>query len=213
MKICCHCGKKMIQKDTYIENDKYLGVISIPNVKYYVCLCGEESISGEILQKVDEEYARLLSELLLKRLSSMNDINKQFIPNRELVAKLGKTRQAIAKDFMLPRRIFNIVLFGQRYYLRESVELFVQTGDGRFPLVNKDDIIEVETENESLNYIQNQLQTTINTNSELVGQKSIRADRGKIKKRTTKSSVIITSRLNSLHVEDKTKSCCTNFVS
>ncbi len=137
MKICYHCGKKMDRRDTYIENDKYLGVISIPNVKYFACQCGEESISGEILQKVDEEYDRLLSKLLFKRLSSMDDINEKFMPNRELVAKLGKTRQAIAKDFLLPRKIFNIVLFGQRFYLRESVELFISTGDGRFPLFDE----------------------------------------------------------------------------
>jgi len=137
MKNCYHCGKEMIQKDTYIENDKYLGVISIPNVKYYVCQCGEECISGEILQKVDDKYDRLLSELLLKRLHSIDDINRQYMPNRELVEKLGKSRQAIAKDLLLPRRIFNITLFGQRYYLRESVNRFLSTGDGRFPLINE----------------------------------------------------------------------------
>ena len=127
----------MTPRNTYIEHDKYLGTITIPNVKYFVCRCGEESVSGEILQKIDEEYKRLLSELLLKRLSSIDDINRQYMTNRELVAKLGITRQAIAKNFLIKGRIFNIVLFGQRYYLRESVELFLRTGDGRFPLVNE----------------------------------------------------------------------------
>ncbi|MGI6353768.1 MAG: YgiT-type zinc finger protein [Lentisphaerae bacterium] len=138
MKTCFTCGEKMTPRDTYIEHDEYVGIITIPNVKYFVCRrCGEESVSGEILQKIDEEYKRLLSELLWKRLGSIDAINHQYMTNRELVEKLGISRQAIAKNFLIKGRIFNIVLFGQRYYLRESVELFLRTGDGRFPLVDR----------------------------------------------------------------------------
>ena len=72
--------------------------------------------------------------MLLQRLHSLDEINHLYLQNRELVKKLGVTRQAIAKNVLLTQKIYNIVLFGQRYYLRESVDLFLQTGDGRFPL-------------------------------------------------------------------------------
>lgn len=137
MKKCYNCGKEMVQGGTYSESFENIGTVTIPGVKYYYCTCGEELVPGEVMQKVEEEYERLLSELLLKRFRSMDDINRQFMPNRELVKKLGKSRQAIAKDFSLKRKIYNVTLFGECYYLRESVELFLKTKDGRFPLIEK----------------------------------------------------------------------------
>jgi hypothetical protein len=137
MNICSCCGKQQHKKKGYIWKSEFYGTISIPGVEYLHCECGAEEISNEILKMVEEEQQRLCSRLLLQKLNSIDDINRQYMKNSELVQKLGKTRQAIAKDFLLPRKIFNIVLFGQRFYLRESVDLFISTGDGRFPLFDE----------------------------------------------------------------------------
>jgi len=137
MNTCPYCGKQQQKKNGYTWKSEYYGTIFIPDVEYLQCECGAEEISNEILKKVEEEQQRLCSKLLLQRLNSFDDINHQYMQNSELVAKLGKTRQAIAKNPLIKRKIFNIVLFGQRYYLRESVELFLRTGDGRFPLVSR----------------------------------------------------------------------------
>lgn len=139
MNTCSCCGKQQQKKSGYTWESKFYGTIFIPDVEYLHCECGAEEISSEILKMVEEEEQRLCSKLLLQKLDSIDDINRQYLKNSGLVKMLGITRQAIAKNVLLPRKIYNIVLFGNRYYLRKSVELFLRTGDGRFPLVCKDE--------------------------------------------------------------------------
>lgn len=137
MNQCCHCGRQMRKKKGYTWNSEFYGRIILPDAEYWHCSCGADEISHETHQTLEEITRQRCSELLLQRLHSLDEINHLYLQNKELVKKLGVTRQAIAKNVLLPQKIYNIILFGQRYYLRESVDLFLQTGDGRFPLHKK----------------------------------------------------------------------------
>ena len=152
MDTCSYCGKQQRKRTGYTWESEYYGTISIPDAEYLQCECGAEEVSSEVLKRVEEEQQRLCSKLLLQRLSSMDDINHQYMTNRELVGKLGISRQAIAKNVLVKRKIFNIVLFGQRYYLRESVDLFLRTGDGRFPLARRQEAECIE-QKETLSHV------------------------------------------------------------
>ena len=53
---------------------------------------------------------------------------------KDVAAILGITRQAVEKSLVIKGLTYNIVVMGVRYWLRKSVELYKETGDGRFPL-------------------------------------------------------------------------------
>jgi len=137
MSNCFFCGKELHKRRGFVKDSEYYGPVRIPEAEYYQCDCGRLEIPSQVLRQVEEEESRLRSRLLLQRLDCIDDINRQYLKNSELVRMLGISRQAIAQNKHLHNLVFHIRLFGQRYYLRKSVELFKDCGDGRFPLFTK----------------------------------------------------------------------------
>jgi hypothetical protein len=75
--------------------------------------------------------------LLTKLIDSIENIDDYFVPNRKMAPMLGKSRQAIAKDQRIKNFIYNITTDGKTMYLKESIEQFKASGNGKFSLIDR----------------------------------------------------------------------------
>jgi hypothetical protein len=129
---CYQCGGKYSVNQENLElTDEYIGTFNVEGAEYFECdKCGDYLFPPETAEKIDT--ARRLE--LEKLLQSMPI--KDFVTGAEAARILGISRQALHKH----RRIRRGFIFQTRFdekiiYLRKSVELFKETGDGRFKLV------------------------------------------------------------------------------
>ncbi|MBF0398687.1 MAG: hypothetical protein HQK78_18065 [Desulfobacterales bacterium] len=123
--------------------DKILGDFIVPNTEFSQCEnCGEKLYSPITLKAIEETEAKKKEELLLKK-----PLNS-FIPASQVAKILKCTRQAIHKHKKIKRGFIHFINYnGTLQYLKESVELFKKTGDGRIPLIietkKKNNIIDI----------------------------------------------------------------------
>ena len=136
---CCDCGKEMLKREGYSEMDENVGLIKTDG-EYWECPeCGCQLVSGETLQIVDDIRKDRTDRLLWIRAGSPDEFNKQYIRTKEAAAILELSCQILAKAFLLKNLIYNVTVGGVRYWLKESVERYRDTGDGRFPLTESQD--------------------------------------------------------------------------
>jgi len=128
---CSNCKGKYVKRHGTIQmKDGIVGNYSVDNVQYYTCNnCGDTIFSMDtlkIIEKVrDEIENRLIKEHPLD----------DFIPASEAAAILEISRQALHKHKRIRRGfIFKTKIAGIDLYLKKSVLMFKETGDGRFPL-------------------------------------------------------------------------------
>jgi|Deesub1362A_J573_1020465.scaffolds.fasta_scaffold09445_3 hypothetical protein len=128
---CHNCGGSYKRfKGPLRIQDPYIGSFEVGIPEYLKCEnCGEYLLPGRWAEEVDRARARKLEELLAARPL------REFITASEAARLLGISRQALHKN----RRIRKGVIFHTRFgggivYLKKSVELFKETGDGRYPL-------------------------------------------------------------------------------
>jgi hypothetical protein len=128
---CYACGSEYIEKTGSLElPSKILGYFNIDNISYFKCeQCEEIMLPDSAWQIADREENRQINEFL-----SELPI-KQFVGASKVAAILGMTRQAIHKHQRIRRGfIYSIIHEGKILYHNESVALFKDSGDGRFPL-------------------------------------------------------------------------------
>jgi len=110
--------------------DPYVGSFEVDIPEYLKCEnCEEYLLPGRWAEEVDRARARKLEELLT------TTPLREFVTSSEAARLLGISRQALHKN----RRIRNGFIFHTRFgsgivYLRKSVDLFKETGDGRYTL-------------------------------------------------------------------------------
>lgn len=124
-------GKYAPTKSPLYLHDKILGTIEVHDTEYLECEgCGKKKYSAKTLRDIEAAEDKRLRELLLKR--PLGD----FILGQEVADILGCSRQAVHKHKRIRRGFIHFVKFNnQLQYLKESVFLFKETGDGRCPLV------------------------------------------------------------------------------
>jgi hypothetical protein len=149
---CGSCGADLIAVAGPLQlSDECVGPY-VANVREYLecAVCGEILIPGEAAGVVDAARQRRLEELLLA--APLGD----FVTASQAAEMLGVSRQALHKN----RRVRNGFIFHVRFgentlYLRQSVDLFKELGDGRFPLFTGEGTMLAEvdqyTDSEALN--------------------------------------------------------------
>ena len=136
---CCDCGKEMLKRRGYSEKDDDVGLIKTDG-EYWECPeCGCQLVPSETLQVVDDIRKDRTDRLLWMRAGSPDEFNRQYISTKEAATILGLSYQTGAKSEILRYAIYNLSIYGIRYWLKESVERYRDTGNGWFPLIEPQD--------------------------------------------------------------------------
>ncbi len=131
---CYNCGEKYTEHTGSLElPSKILSSFTVTNVTYYKCQkCNEIILTDSAWDIADKEENRIISQIV-----SSLPFNK-FINASKAAEILGMTRQAIHKHRRIRRGfIYSSSHDGKIYYHIDSVNLFKNTKDGRFPLKGK----------------------------------------------------------------------------
>ena len=140
---CLDCGGTYVKKHGDIElTDKYIGNFVVRDVSYYKCDgCEEYLFSPETSKVIEDRRNQELENLIRSQPLSA------FISGSETAAILGITRQALHKHRRIRRGfIFQTQFGGKTVYLKNSVDLFKKTGDGRYPLKEQEKIHYIKTQ-------------------------------------------------------------------
>ena len=129
--ICLDCGSNITELvgDVILEN-KTIGRFIVENVFYHKCdNCGELLFPLETLKTIEAKE----KEIKEYRLSQYPIAD--FIVAIEAAEILGVTRQALHRNRRIRRGFIYFMNFGGKIaYLKKSVELYRDTGDGRLLL-------------------------------------------------------------------------------
>lgn len=128
---CHECMKDFEPRSgNILMEDPWIGAYMVYDIDYQECpQCKEHLYTLETSRKIDaarrEREAWLIARLPIG----------EFISIREAVAILGITKQAFHKNHRIKRGyIYAKKMGGRWFYNKKSVELFRDTGDGRFIL-------------------------------------------------------------------------------
>lgn len=128
---CVNCsGQFMTRKGDLTVSDKIIGDFIVSDTEWDQCdSCGEIIYSPITMKDIEKTEGQIKNELLLKK--SL----KEFILGPEVAKILGCSRQAIHKHKRIRRGFIHFVKYNSTiYYLKESVEQYKDTGDGRIQL-------------------------------------------------------------------------------
>jgi len=131
---CYNCGEKYRKHHGNLTlDDKYIGSYNIVNVDFFKCQnCGKILLPEKTLSKCEYELKRIRDELVRKFPID------EFISSTETARILNISRQALHKHKRIRRGfIYSTKFAGKIFYLKKSVLIFKEKGDGRFVL--KDD--------------------------------------------------------------------------
>jgi hypothetical protein len=129
---CHECGGDIQQNHGPLElHDSCIGDYTVPSVDYYKCsACGDLLFPPKTSAVISKKRSEILDELI-----GGKPINS-FLSAAETASILGITRQALHKHGKIRRGfIYQTQFGGKSVYLKESVILYKETGDGRFSLV------------------------------------------------------------------------------
>jgi hypothetical protein len=128
---CFKCdGEYQLRKDHYVFEDPFVGPISVAGKPFYKCDgCNEILLTDEIIDAIEDEREK-------KRTESLKEYPiSDFISISESWKILGLTRQAFHKNQKIKRGfIYKVKIGSYTLYLKRSIDLYIKTGDGRFPL-------------------------------------------------------------------------------
>jgi len=128
---CLECGGTYTEKSgIYSLVDPYVGKIIVEGVSYYQCdKCEDILYSAEMAQAIESERNKRIHEILNR--FPIGD----FIGAAETASMLGISRQALHKNSRINHGFIYQTKFGPiTLYLKQSVQQYKKTGDGRFPL-------------------------------------------------------------------------------
>lgn len=129
---CHECGGEIQQNYGPLKlQDKWIGDYAVPRIVYYKCSeCGDLLFPPKTSAVISKRRSEILDELISKK-----PLNA-FLSAAETATFLGITRQALHKHGRIRRGfIYRTQFGGKSVYLKKSVILFKETGDGRFSLV------------------------------------------------------------------------------
>lgn len=128
----CNGTLNIVTGDFPIEF-KSLGEISVPDITYTKCeSCGDILLSSDMAQRVSTFKKQKVYELIEQL--PVGD----FLTVNEAIEILGVTKQAFSKNNKIKRGfIYYVEINKKKLYHNKSVELFKETGDGRFLLSKK----------------------------------------------------------------------------
>ncbi len=126
---CAICNGRVEKKKGDVEFDsRVIGEISVPNLEYSECQeCGDKLFTLEMSDKA--------VHCIAKKEQQEIDILpvKEFISVKDAAKILGITKQAFSKHPKVKRGlILSTTIDNRRYYLRKSVDLFKEKGNGKF---------------------------------------------------------------------------------
>jgi hypothetical protein len=128
---CLECGGTYTEKSgRYSLADPYVGEIIVQGSLYYQCdKCGDILYSEGMAQAIELERNERILEIL-----SQFPIS-DFIGAADTASILGISRQALHKNSRINHGFIYQIKFGVfTLYLKQSVQQYKKTGDGRFPL-------------------------------------------------------------------------------
>ena len=129
---CPDCGYSMsMTTGPLLVLDSRLGMIAVPRATYWQCAtCKAKLYPLETVRQIEEEKRKQKDELI--RAHSIGE----FLNAADTATILGISRQALHKHHRISNGfIYQTRLSGKTVYLKKSVLLFKQVGDGRFPLM------------------------------------------------------------------------------
>lgn len=133
----CHtCGEQTLTfhwaKDICVD-DVHVGTVTVLDIPCWQCsVCGYELYTPDTLDALLKvRQAKLLYYLHARPLN-------EFCTGAEAAAQLNITKRELRQHSAVKRGYIYRVKKGVEWlYLKESVRLFIATGDGRFPLHNE----------------------------------------------------------------------------
>lgn len=128
---CVRCGEKTTRKaEDYPCFSKVLGYILAPRVEIDACLkCGHRSVSSEAEEELDS-WLKIREQTAICSLSA-----EQLLSAGQAAEMLGVTKQAFSKSPKVKKgHIYFTTIGNKKVYFRSSVELFKETGDGRYQI-------------------------------------------------------------------------------
>jgi hypothetical protein len=128
---CYECGGNFnLVNDIYEYDDKFAGKVLVKGFPYYKCdKNGEILLTPEIAEALDQVLAARLQDLLGR--FPLRD----FQSAQATADQLGISRQALNKNRRVRHGfIYKTEINGIAVYLKQSVNQYMATGDGRFPL-------------------------------------------------------------------------------
>lgn len=129
---CLNCdGKYSGKNGTLTFDDNLIGQFFVFGVEWKECSsCNKKRFPISTVEKIEEAMDRRREELL------MGKPIKAFINSAQAILLLKCTRQAFNKNKRIKRGfIYHVNRDGVKDYLRESVEQYKKTGDGRIALI------------------------------------------------------------------------------
>ena len=128
---CLLCNAEVMnKKEDYLCNSKVIGKVLIPLIEFYECRgCHETRLSPEarheVITHVREQERNAIASL------SSDDL----ITAGQAAELLGVSKQAFSKNPKIKKGYVYFTQIGnKKVYFKRSVELFRETGDGRFPI-------------------------------------------------------------------------------
>jgi hypothetical protein len=131
---CLECSGSFLEKQGDLSlPDEVLGNLTIYNVKYYRCSnCREILLPPKTAKEIEKERERRIDEII--RALPICD----FVSSSEAAELLKITRQAFHKNRSIKNGlIYSATLSGKLQYVRKSVLLFGEKGNGRFQLIKQ----------------------------------------------------------------------------
>lgn len=128
---CYECGGEYVSKTEALPlTDRYIGPFIVGPLEYMRCEgCGDLLFSPDASQCIEAARKAALDGVLQSQPISA------FISASATASFLGISRQALHKHRRIRRGfIFHTSFDGNIVYLKKSVKLFAESGDGRFVL-------------------------------------------------------------------------------
>lgn len=128
---CIDCDSDFVRQHGSVSVESVsLGRISVDNVDYMECSgCGELLLPPPTIKTIEKTKKEKINYLIGKLPGD------DLIIATEAAEILDRTKQAFSKNKRIKRGfIYSTTISGRTHYSRKSVELFKETGDGRFLL-------------------------------------------------------------------------------
>lgn len=139
---CLNCGGKFENHNGSLKiENSIIGPFSIYDIEFEKCNeCNKIRYTATTAKIIEERREKILAVKIGKLPVA------EFIPAIEAANLLGISKQAFNKHRRVKKGFIYSFEFndGRRMYHKKSVELFKQTGDGRFSLINHHQVITIQ---------------------------------------------------------------------
>ena len=132
MRRCAECGGALEPRHGDLKAHlEFVGTVIVPDIDYEECAQCHDTLLGPEAGKTYDLAVKAREAELVGGLAE-----RDFVSAAEAMRMLGMSRQTFHKNGRIRRGFIYSVPAGgrRRRYHRGSVERFLKTGDGRFPL-------------------------------------------------------------------------------